>query len=175
MADFVLETPRLVLRPMTAADLDFVAGMLANPQVMRHYPKCYNRDEAADWIARQERRYARHGHGLWLVLERQSRCPVGQVGLLIQRIAHEDCKEVAYLIDEPYWRRGYATEAAAAACGYAFRALRQPRVYALIRAENVPSHGVARRLGMTPHAEPVIHRGFVHTVYSRTPLDTPPL
>ena len=43
----VLETPRLILREMSVADLDFIAQVLAHPEVMRFWPKCYDRDEAA--------------------------------------------------------------------------------------------------------------------------------
>jgi hypothetical protein len=32
---------------------DFIAEMLAHPEVMRFWPKCYDRDEAADWVMRQ--------------------------------------------------------------------------------------------------------------------------
>jgi len=49
-------------------------------------PKCYSREEAQTWVDRQIRRYARHGHGLWLVLDMATGQPVGQVGLLIQQV-----------------------------------------------------------------------------------------
>ncbi len=47
---FVLESDRLALREMSLEDLDFVATMLADSQVMRFYPKCYSREESAGWI-----------------------------------------------------------------------------------------------------------------------------
>ena len=62
----VLETQRLVLREMSLADLDFVAAMLAHPEVMRYWPKCYERQEAADWIKRQQERYPTHGIAIGL-------------------------------------------------------------------------------------------------------------
>ncbi len=40
----VLETPRLVLRELSLADLDFVAAMLAHPEVMKFWPRPYRRD-----------------------------------------------------------------------------------------------------------------------------------
>ena len=42
----ILETPRLRLREMTRSDLDFVAAMIGHPEVMRYYPKVYDRSEA---------------------------------------------------------------------------------------------------------------------------------
>jgi [ribosomal protein S5]-alanine N-acetyltransferase len=162
----ILETPRLLLREMSPDDLGFVAAMLAHPEVMRYYPKCYSREEAEVWIQRQMRRYARHGHGLWLAIEKATGEPVGQVGLLIQQVHGVEEKEVAYLIHRPHWRRGFATEAGAACRDYAFDTLGRQLVIALIRPENVPSIGVARKLGLTEEPGRVLHSGFAHIVFS---------
>jgi [ribosomal protein S5]-alanine N-acetyltransferase len=166
LAKPILETRRLLLRDMSLDDLDFVAAMLAHPEVMRYYPKCYSREEASTWIERQMRRYERHGHGLWLAIEKASGEPVGQVGLLIQNVCGVDEKEVTYLIHRPFWRRGFATEAGLAVRDYAFEVLGRQRVIALIRPENVPSIGVARKLGMTEELDRVLHSGFEHIVFS---------
>ncbi len=162
----ILETRRLVLRAMDMGDLDFVAAMLADPEVMRYYPKCYSRNEAATWIQRQIDRYAKHGHGLWLALDKLRGQPVGQVGLLIQNVGGAEEKEVGYLVHRPFWRMGFATEAALACRDYAFERLGRPRVIALVRPENVPSQGVARKLGMEPLAGTVQHSSFEHLVFS---------
>ena len=76
----VFETPRLALREMSLADVGFVAEMLADPEVMRFYSPCDSRDEAEAWVLRQLDRYASFGFGLWLVLDKASSRPVGQVG-----------------------------------------------------------------------------------------------
>ena len=44
----VFDTPRLVLREMSLPDLDFIAEVLAHPEVMRFRLKCCDRDEAAN-------------------------------------------------------------------------------------------------------------------------------
>jgi [ribosomal protein S5]-alanine N-acetyltransferase len=162
----ILETARLILREMSLADLDFVAEMLADSEVMRYYPKCYSREEAQTWVQRQMNRYARHHHGLWLVLEKAGGRPVGQVGLLIQQFRGAEEKEIACLIHQPFWRRGLATEAALACRDYAFDVLGRQRVIALIRPENAPSQGVAQKLGMLPEPECIWHSGFEHLVFS---------
>jgi RimJ/RimL family protein N-acetyltransferase len=160
----VLETSRLVLREMSLNDLDFVAAMLADPEVMRYYARCLARDEAEAWVRRQLDRYARHGHGLWLVLDRTTAEPVGQVGLILQQVDGVEEMEVGYLIHRPFWRRGLATEAATAARDHAFDRLHRPRVISLIRPENVPSQGVARKLGMRPEKQTTFN-GLPTTVF----------
>jgi RimJ/RimL family protein N-acetyltransferase len=162
----ILETSRLILREMSLDDLDFVAAMLADPEVMRYYPKCYSRAEAGIWIERQMKRYARHGHGLWLVLDKATGQPVGQAGLLIQQVRGVEEKEVAYLTARPSWRRGFATEAARACRDYAFEVLGRQRVIALIRPENIPSQAVARKLGLQPEPDRIQHSGFEHIVFA---------
>jgi ribosomal-protein-alanine N-acetyltransferase len=161
----ILETERLILREMSLEDLDFVAEMLAHPEVMRFYPKCYSRDESAQWVERQMDRYLRDGHGLWLALDRVSGEPMGQIGLTLQQVAGVAMPEVGYLVHRPYWRRGLASEAAAATRDHAFQHLGVERVISLIRPENLPSQGVARRIGMRPEGR-TLHAGLEHVVFA---------
>jgi RimJ/RimL family protein N-acetyltransferase len=161
----ILETERLVLRELVPSDLDFVTEMLADPEVMRFYPKRYSREEARVWLDRQRERYRRDGHGLWLVSDRATGEPRGQAGLLLQRVDRLDEPEVGYLIHQPYWRQGLASEAAGAVRDFAFETLRKPRVISLIRPDNVPSQGVARKLGMTLW-KTSLHADLEHLVFS---------
>lgn len=161
----MIETSRLILREMSAADLDFVAAMMADPEVMRFWPRPLTREGAGEWVRRQTGRYARDGYGYWLALEKATGRPVGQAGLLAQEV--EGVREVGlgYIIHRPYWRRGFAAEAAGAARDHAFGALGEGRVIALIRPENTPSRGVARKLGMEAEGS-TTHAGFEHLVYA---------
>ena len=161
----ILETARLRLRELQPSDLDFVAGMLAHPEVMRWYPKCYDRAEAEEWLDRQRGRYARDGHGLWLVEDRGDGTPIGQIGLVMQTVGGAPVPEVGYLVHRPYWRRGYASEAARAVRDHAFTDFGHPRVISLIRPENAPSQAVARTLGMRPTVQ-TVHAGFLSDVWS---------
>ena len=151
----ILETPRLLLREMSPGDLDFISEMLEDPLVMRFYPKIYSREEAAAWIERQLDRYARHGSGLWLALERATGEPVGQIGLLRQMVDGVEEPEVGYLLHRRHWSRGLATEAAASVRDWAFHTRGEPYVVSLIRPENLPSQAVALRIGMKPEHETV--------------------
>jgi RimJ/RimL family protein N-acetyltransferase len=143
----ILETERLCLREMSLQDLDFLAALLAHPEVMQFWPKCYNRDEAADWIKRQQLRYAEDGVGYWLMLDKTTQQPVGQAGLLVLKVDGVREMGLGYILHREFWRMGYATEAAQASRDYGFR-LGHRRIVALVRPENLPSHAVARRLGM---------------------------
>jgi len=60
----ILETERLVLRELEPADLDFLASMMADPEVSHHYDRRFSREAADEWLHRQLERYATDGHGL---------------------------------------------------------------------------------------------------------------
>ena len=145
-----IDTPRLRLREIVSSDLDFLAEMLGDPDVMRYYPTTLDRAGARAWMQRQQARYARDGHGLWLVERRADRVPLGQVGLMAQTLDDGVHPEIAYLVHRPHQRRGYAYEAAAAVRGHAFRVLGRDYVVSFIRPENTPSQRVAFKLGMVP-------------------------
>ena len=162
---FIAETARLRLREMVADDLEFVAAMLAHPDVSRYYERRFARADAQVWLHRQLARYERHGHGLWLVEERETQTPVGQVGLAIQEVEGECHPEIGWLLDRPCWGRGYATEAGAAVREVAFNKFNYAYVISLIRPVNTASRRVAERLGMTVEREAEFH-GFTHLVYA---------
>jgi RimJ/RimL family protein N-acetyltransferase len=162
---WLIETDRLRLREMEIADLDFVATMLADTEVMRHYPATYNRSEAQGWVERQRTRYAEHGHGLWLAIDRATGQPVGQVGLLLQEVEGKLEPEIAYLLHKPFWHQGLATEAGLGVRRYAFGTPNRSRVISLVRPANTPSQAVARRLGMTLEKE-IIAWDRPHLVFS---------
>ena len=169
--DAILRTSRLALRELVVDDLDFVATMLAHPDVNRYYERRFTRPEAEAWLQGQLLRYAHDGHGLWLVSERASGRPVGQVGLLLQDVEGSRCPEVGWLLHRPYWGLGYATEAAAGTRDLARGRWGYTRLISLIRPVNLPSQRVAERIGMHPGPR-VEFRGFEHIVYETGPEPT---
>jgi RimJ/RimL family protein N-acetyltransferase len=163
----ILETARLGLREMSPNDLDFVAAMMANPDVNRYYERHFSRQDSEIWLQRQLDRYRSDGHGLWLLFERESGVPVGQVGLALQEVEGRHEAEVGWLLDRPYWGRGYATEAGAAVRDAAFDRWHYRRVISLIRPVNLPSRRVAERIGLIPGRLVQFH-GMDHIVYGQS-------
>ncbi|MDR2996558.1 MAG: GNAT family N-acetyltransferase [Microbacterium sp.] len=140
-------TERLRFRPMQPADLDLMAGMLGDPEVMRFYPAPKTREQAAAWIAWNERNYAEHGFGLWIVETHDGQF-VGDCGLTWQEVNGVRRLEVGYHVVAALQGRGYATEAATACRDYARDVLDAPELIAIIHPDNSASEGVARKLGM---------------------------
>jgi RimJ/RimL family protein N-acetyltransferase len=151
----VLTTSRLVLREMTDADLDDVAMMLGDDQVMRYYPRPKTRDEAQQWIAWNRHLYRNNGFGLWIMTLQRGGQFIGECGLTVQVVDGIPEVEVGYHVLPVHQRRGYATEAAAACIDAAQHRFGIDRIIAVIHPDNEPSRLVAERIGLRleRHAE----------------------
>jgi RimJ/RimL family protein N-acetyltransferase len=160
-----LETPRTFMREILGNDFDFLLRMTSDAEVMRYYPRPYTERDVRDFIDRMRARYRDDGCGLWLLVDRESGEPLGRVGLMRMPVNGVDEFEVGYMVHRPFWRRGLASEAALAVRDYAFQERKLPRVVSLIRPENDPSQGVARKMGMEVAGRTEM-AGFEHLVYS---------
>ncbi|MFJ5955334.1 GNAT family N-acetyltransferase [Paenarthrobacter sp. NPDC092416] len=155
-------TARLRFREMSPADLDVMAALLGDPDVMAFYPAPKSRPEAAQWIAWNEANYARLRYGLWIVETHDGEF-LGDCGLTWQDVNGRSELEAGYHLRTPAQGRGYATEAAAACRDFAREVVRVRRLVALIHPDNTPSRRVAERIGMT-HIEDDHHGSMVRTV-----------
>jgi len=156
----------MYIREVEESDLDFIASMRGDPDVMRYYPKCLTREESMELIQRIRKRYEEDGHHIWLALDRDTDKPVGTIGLLMQMVDGETERvpEIGYMFAKENWHKGLATEAALAVKEHAFTTLDYPFVISLIRPVNLPSQAVAKRLGMTPW-KTSIHADLEHIVF----------
>lgn len=147
-----LTTARLLLRPFEAADIPAYAAIRAKPEVVRFLPGLGMRAAEAERVAAEAvPRFAAQwtgepGYGPWAVIEKASGLLLGHGGLRF--VPELGDTEILYMLDRPAWGKGYATEVAAAACGYAFGTLRLPYVMALTKPENYGSRRVLEKTGM---------------------------
>lgn len=112
-----LETERLTLRPLRKADAERLTRLANNWNVARmlsRMPFPYSLDMAHDWIGKQDALRADGEEFVYGIANGDGF--IGTCGLQ----AHADgTHEIGYWIGEPYWNRGYASEAARAALGEA--------------------------------------------------------
>ena len=139
-------TPRLRFRKMAASDLDEVAAYLADTAPARPGDPPRTRDDAVRWIEWNQRNYAEHGFGLWVV-ETHEGGFVGDCGLTVQDVEGEPMIEVGYHVHAALRGAGLATEAAAATRDAA-RDAGVAHLVALIRPDNLPSQRVAAKIGL---------------------------
>jgi len=163
----VLETERLTLRQFTDDDADAIFAIIGDPIAMQYYPRSFSREDAAEWIERNLRRYVNDEYGLLAVVLKSSGKVIGDCGLSWQLADGEPVLELGYHLRRDHWGQGYATEAARACMDYAFRELMVEKLVSLISSENRPSRRVAERNGMREERL-VMHDDLPHLMYAIT-------
>ena len=143
-----ITTERLILREMTSEDLDALYTVLADSDIMRHYPYTFDEARVRGWINKNIERYRVFGFGLWAVCLKSTGQMIGDCGLTMQNINGTILPEIGYHIAKAYQRQGYAKEAAKAVRDRTFTSTPFGMVYSYMKKENMPSAAVARANGM---------------------------
>ena len=165
------DSARLTFREMSPDDLDDMALLLGDPEVMTYYPRPKTRAEAAHWIDWNRGLYRTHGYGLWLLTTADGAF-VGDCGLTPQVVDGVTELEVGYHVLPARQNHGYATEAAAASRDVARTVLGATRLIAIIHPENRPSQRVAEKIGLRPEKRALVHGGRDAVIYAAA-LDQP--
>jgi RimJ/RimL family protein N-acetyltransferase len=147
----IIETPRLRLRPWTAADRAPFAAMGADPAVMRYFPSLNTAEQSDAMVTRIEAHFAQHGFGFWAAELKATGEFAGVVGLAVPSFTapFTPCVEIGWRLAERYWNQGLATEGATAVLRFAFDTLGLTEVVAYTVPDNVPSRRVMEKLRMT--------------------------
>jgi len=169
MPPLILETPNLILRVPIEADLDAWARLDADEQAMRFLSGPRSRAQAWMGLAAAVGMWALRGFGLFSVLDRASGLWIGRVGPWVPEGAPGT--EIGRALAPAEWGRGYATEAANAAIGWAFDQLGWTQVIHCIEAENLASIRVAQRLGSCWCREEPSAYGKIVQIYGQSRVE----
>lgn len=160
---YPVRTERLLLRPLTEADVDALVSYRSRPDVCRYVPfhpmtEAKVREYlATDWAVTELTGDGQHlTLGVELVATGRL---IGDVILFWHSAEHRG-GEIGYVFHPDAAGRGYATEAADALLRLAFDGLGLRRVVARIDERNEASANVARRLGMRLEAHLVENEFF---------------
>ena len=104
----MIETERLILREMCAGDYDALYAVLADPDIMCHYPYAFDECRVRGWITKNIERYRTFGFGLWAVVLKSDGEMIGDCGLTIQNINGALKPEIGYHIRKDCQRTGSA-------------------------------------------------------------------
>lgn len=143
-----IETERLSLREMTADDFDALYTVLADSDIMQHYPYTFDEVRMRNWIGKNIERYRVFGFWLWAVCLKSTGGMIGDCGLSMQNINGVILPEIGYHTAKAYQRQGYTKEAAAAARDWAFTHTPFGAVYSYVKKADIPSAATARANGM---------------------------
>ena len=142
----LVETARLRLRMFRSDDLDNLASLLGDPDVMRFVGNGLPATKEESDIALQSiiRHWNNHGFGRWAAIDKETEGLIGFGGLR----SLLGTPEVVYHFAKAYWGRGFATELGRASLRFGFEAHQFERIVAVAKPENAASIHVMDKLGM---------------------------
>ncbi len=168
-----IESERLLLRRITADDLDYFVGIHADPDVARYLGagNARPREETEQWMRDVLASYAKSNLGQLAVIRKVDGAIIGRCGLsdaavgrtcadgemrkgwffsaqVPAGVAVELLPELGYTFGKDGWDQGYATEAADCVYRYALSDLTFPTIMSVIFADNLASRAVARKFGV---------------------------
>lgn len=135
----IIETERLYLREMKENDFDALYEVLADSDIMQHYPYTFDESRVRNWIQRNIERYRIFGFGLWAVCLKETGEMIGDCGMTLQLIDGQIKPEIGYHIRADKQRNGYAKEAAIAVRDWTFNNTPFQIVYSYMKYTNEPS------------------------------------
>ncbi|HSI72052.1 MAG TPA: GNAT family N-acetyltransferase [Fimbriimonas sp.] len=144
----VLETERLLLRPLREADASRIQQLFPNINVLRYMnaiiPWPYPPDGAEQFLQTILPKMAANEEYYWgLFAKGSDEGLMGVIGLTpSSETAHR-----GFWLGEPYWRRGYMTEAVAAVNDWAFDRLGMNEILVYNAVANVGSHQLKANSG----------------------------
>jgi RimJ/RimL family protein N-acetyltransferase len=143
----LIETPRLLLRPLERGDLDDFVALHADAQVTE-FIRPLDRRESEERLDRDAGEWQERGHGLLGIFDRRAGAFLGRCG--VKYWPQFDETEVGWILKTGAWGQGYATEAGQACIEWAFSNFEISYVTAMISPSNLRSIRVAERLKLVP-------------------------
>jgi ribosomal-protein-alanine N-acetyltransferase len=143
-----LETARLLLRPISPSDADFVIEHFLDPAVQQYLydEEPLTTPEQALAIIDFYTAAPNLDYNRWTLLRKADLQPIGTCGF--HKWSHQHRRaEIGYDLSLAYQGCGYMTEAVGAMLEYGFSALDLYRIEALVAVANIRSCALLQRLG----------------------------
>ncbi len=156
MAEFRIETERLILREWREEDRGPFHAMSIDPRVMATLGPLMSRAESDALIDRVQARQIEHGHTVWAMERKADARLLGWCGVVlvaIDALPITGLPEIGWRLAHHAWGQGYAREAAEASLDWAFGKRGMEEVWAYTSTINTRSWGLMVRLGMIRHPD----------------------
>lgn len=150
MAEFQIETERLILREWREADAAPLLAICRDPQVMEFLGPLETEDSISAAIARQRAYQENLGHCYWAIERKDDSEMLGFCGIQPEPPGTPiaGLPDIGWRLGRAFWAQGYAREAAQASLAWGFAHLNDEAIWAITVFANSRSWGLMERLGM---------------------------
>ena len=152
--DLILETNRLILKPLNASHAQNFFEMDSNPNVHKYlWNKPVEKIEKS--VANIEsviKQYETNGIGRFAMHLKENNDFVGWCGLKFNtELVNNKTNfyDIGYRLNEKYWGQGYATEASLPWITYGFKEMEIKKIEAAAHKDNMASNKILEKIGLT--------------------------
>ena len=152
--ELLLETNRLILRPLELSDAENLFELNKNPNVHKYLWQKPEEviDESIKVIEYVQRQYASNNIGRYATILKETGEFIGWTGIKFVNDHIENGNtnfyDYGYRLDEKFWNKGFATEASVFWLDYGFNQMKIDKMNAYTHAENGASNHILQKVGM---------------------------
>lgn len=153
----VLETQRLLLKPILESDLNALHSIFINPYIRKYLcdDQIFSLQQVEEMLLENQKLFEEEKIGLWFIETKDEQKIIGFVGLWY--FCGEKQPQLAYALLPEATKKGYATEAATKILEYCFNELGYQYLLASCDQPNIESRKVAQRIGMREVEEKIVN------------------
>ncbi|AXT50073.1 N-acetyltransferase [Aquimarina sp. BL5] len=151
MNPYLFQSERLGFRNWTLDDLDPLAAMNNDDDVMEFFPFKPSRKNTEEFILRMQKQFTKNDFCYFAVDILDSKDFIGFIGLCEQSyLEHQDTfVDIGWRLKKSVWNQGYATEGAKACLDFGFNTIGLNEIYSVASEINLKSELIMKKIGMT--------------------------
>lgn len=146
---YLFTSSRLGFRNWQSSDIDAMAEINADPEVMEFFPGLKSKAETVQFIERMQAQFAEKGFCYFAVDRLDQQTFIGFIGISEQSFVSDftPCIDIGWRLKRSEWGNGFATEGAKRCLEYGLG--RFDRIYAIAPCVNIKSEQVMQKIGMS--------------------------
>ncbi len=146
---FKVQTQRLYIESLSDKDFEKIYSLQTDPKVMKYIGGVKTKEQSKEAFSKLLNHQKKYGFSLGCVFIKDSDEFIGVAGLIHRELDETKNEiEVGYWLFPKYWKKGYATELAAACLKWGFENLTIEKIAGMTYPENRGSQNVLKKLGM---------------------------
>lgn len=143
-----IKTARLLLRPLTIDDLDYVHAYSSDKDntTFMYFLPFTSKEETSEFLTKITKHWKREKPVFYAFAITLDGKVIGDISILMNENRTEG--ELGWILDKSYWKQGYALEAALAMKEFAFKELNIPKLTACCDYRNKASYQLMEKIGL---------------------------
>lgn len=155
MKKHLFTSTRLGFRNWKNSDVDAMAAISADKEVMQFFPATKTTKETLLFVEKMQKQYTENGFCYFAVELLETNEFIGFIGISKQEYDagfETPFVDIGWRLKKTAWNKGYATEGAKRCLKYAFETLKLKTIYAIAPTSNSNSIHVMKKIGMNKHS-----------------------